>query len=103
MSGPISFAERVRSERRLAILRLLSATATHPAADTLLHRALPDMGLASSLDAVRADCAWLEEQGLVEQTNTAGVTRLVQVTSRGMDVASGVSHVPGVAAPRPED
>lgn len=103
MTGPISFAERVRGERRLALLRLLASTPTHPAADTLLYRALPDVGLAGPLDVVRADLAWLEEQGLVEQDRTAGAVMLARITARGIDVAEGLSHVPGVARPQPED
>lgn len=92
----MDFVERLRTERRLKLLQLLTAAPQMGASETLLHSALPDEGLASSLDVVRGDLAWLAEQGLV--AFAAGIARL---TARGQDAASGLTQVPGVALPRP--
>lgn len=96
----LSFADRQREARRLALLRLLASAPTYQAADTLLYQALPEQGVAASLDAVRSDLAWLAEQGLADVTSAAEV-RLARITARGLDAAHGLAVVPGVARPGP--
>lgn len=97
--GP-TFVERLREARRLALLRLLAAAPAYQAADLLLYQALPEQGVAASLDAVRGDIAWLAEQGLVE-VSEAGTVRLARITPRGLDASAGLAEVPGVARPGP--
>lgn len=94
------FADLRRRQRRLTILILLDACEGREASATLLHRALPSEGLASSVDAVNADLAWLDEQGLVSARDRDGVT-FAKITARGSDVAADRAHVPGVERPLP--
>jgi Fe2+ or Zn2+ uptake regulation protein len=96
----MSFRERVTEAQRLALLQLLASTPGHPAADTLLAQALPDMGLAATLDQVRTQIAWLADQGLVEVEEVGGIT-LARVLAAGADTANGLRSVPGVARPAP--
>src|SRR4051812_12149553 len=95
-----SFAELRRRQRRLVMLQLLDACEGREASDDLIFKALPASGLASSVDAVRADLAWLDEQGLVNVRESEGVT-FGKITARGSDVASDRAHVPGVERPGP--
>lgn len=95
----MSFAAHLTAQRRLRLLQLLHATSDYGAADALLYAALPDEGLAASLDQVRGDLAWLAEQQLVDYDRARAIARL---TARGIDVSLGRAEVPGVARPRPE-
>ena len=94
------FADLRRRTRRLIILKLLEACEGREASLDLIHAALPDEGVASSVDAVGADLAWLDEQGLVNVREIEGVT-FAKITTRGMDVAKDRAHVPGVERPGP--
>lgn len=95
-----NFADLRRRQRRLTILILLEACEGREASVELLHRALPREGLASSVDAVAADLAWLDEQGLATTRDREGVL-FAKITPRGADVAADRAHVPGVERPGP--
>lgn len=95
-----TFADLRRRQRRLVILQLLDACEGREASDELIFKALPESGLASSADSVRADLAWLEEQGLVNMRESEGIT-FGKITARGSDVAHDRAHVPGVERPGP--
>lgn len=95
-----TFADRLREARRLAILQLLAQAPDYEAGQDLLYMALPDQGLAASADQVAGELAWLAEQGLVILTEI-GTVKLARVSARGLDVARGLTRVPGVARPRP--
>lgn len=94
------FAEVVQEQRRLSILRLLESVPMYASTEVLLYQALPDQGVASSIDQVRGDLAWLGEQGLVTVEHIGDVMT-GRITGRGIDVAIGRALVPGVARPRP--
>lgn len=95
-----NFADLRRRQRRLTILILLDACEGREASVPLLHRALQGEGLASSVDAVTADLAWLDEQGLVQSRDRDGIV-CAKITPRGSDVAADRAHVPGVERPGP--
>lgn len=97
----MSFRDFITHQRRLAILRLLEATAGYGANARLIAEALADLGLAASRDAVNADLAWLDEQGLVTRRAGAADDVVATATVRGLDVAAGRAIVPGVARPDP--
>lgn len=99
----LSFADRVREEARLQVLLCLAAAADYTAPDMLLHGVALDRGLTVSLSALRVELAWLNEQGLVVTQRPGGATgiTIATLTERGMDVANGLSLVPGVSRPRP--
>jgi DNA-binding GntR family transcriptional regulator len=49
---------------------------------------------------VKAELAWLEEQGLITNENLKG-TQVATITQRGIDVATGQATHPGVKRPSP--
>ena len=55
-----------------------------------------------SRDKVRTQLSWLQEQGLVTLVDRAGC-QIATLTTRGLDVATGNTTVPGVKRPRPRD
>lgn len=87
-------------DRRLSILLLLENAPAYTGNEALLQAALPDFGHAASADLVRADLAWLGEQGLVTTRDTAGLV-VATLTERGGDVAAGRVAHPGVKKRRP--
>lgn len=88
--------------RRLSILRILMRRTQFTTNEYSLNDQLVgDYAHRVPRDRLHTDLAWLEEQSLViVQTPRAG--RIVTLTSRGHDVATGLARVPGVAAPLPE-
>lgn len=87
--------------RRLAILQLLQRDPDYSINDQLLQQLLAAQGHGVSLAVVRADLAWLEQLGLVTTNELPGCT-VALLRNEGVDVATGVSVVPGIARPRPE-
>jgi len=97
----VSYAKLLEEDRRLSILRLLAESNDYKANEYLLQSALDGVGHAVSGDRLRADLAWLAEQGLVELGTVADV-KVPKLTQRGLDVAQGRASHPGVKRPRPE-
>lgn len=100
MSG--TFQDYETEGRRLSILRILSRRTQYTTNEYSLNDELiGSYAHRVSRDRLHTDFAWLEEQSLViVQTPRAG--RIITLTARGHDVATGLSRVPGVAAPLPE-
>lgn len=98
-----TFAERLREDRRLVLLRLLSEQHGYRSNNSILHAGLHHLGVAGTRDDVRTDLAWLQEQGLVRLTEAAdsGIV-IAQLTGRGQEVAEGHAVVPGVSRPSPK-
>jgi len=92
--------EMKASHRRLAILQVLADDSDYSANDRLLQEMLSLQGFGVSQSLLRADCAWLEEQGLLVVRNLPSC-QVVSLRARGVDVANGVTVVPGVARPGP--
>jgi hypothetical protein len=94
----MSTAQRMAEQgRRLAILQSLSIAHRYKRALPDLRAQLDAVGYAASRDRLAADCAWLEEIGLVETRDD-----IVTLTQRGLDAAEGYSEIPGVNRPGPE-
>lgn len=87
--------------RRLAILQLLKADPDYSINDDLIQRLLASLGHGVAIAVVRADLAWLEQLGLLSTNEMPGCT-VALLRSDGVDVAAGVSVVPGIARPRPQ-
>lgn len=87
--------------RRLAILQLLQSDPDYSINDQLLQQLLAAQGHGVAIAVVRADLAWLEQLGLVSTDDLPGCT-VALLRSEGVDVAIGVSVIPGVSRPRPE-
>lgn len=94
------YQDLLAQDRRLSILLLLDASPGGGGNEALLHAALPEFGHSPSTDQVRADLAWLAEQGLATTKDTHGLM-VATITARGADVASGRATVPGVKRRRP--
>ncbi len=94
-------ADIQQQARRLAILQLLQQDPDYSINDNLLQQLLAAQGHGVSIAVVRADLAWLEELGLLSTNALPGCTVAV-LRGCGVDVASGVAVVPGIARPRPE-
>lgn len=93
-----SFAEFLRRDIRLVILRLLAEMPAYRANSSVLTMALERFGHSVSRDQVRTELAWLQEQGLV-QCEEADVVVVATITERGVDVSRARVTVPGVARP----
>lgn len=95
----MSWQAAKEADRRLSILLLLAQDAQGSANELLLQDALPNLGHDPSLDAVRADLAFLADCGLVTTTSLHDLVA-ARITARGEDVAAGRVTVPGVKKPR---
>lgn len=87
-------------DRRLVLLRALSAAAQYRANALLLQRYADAVGHVVSTDRIEQDLAWLAEAGLLELERAQGIT-VATLLTRGLDVAQGRTVVPGVQTPRP--
>ncbi len=93
------YDDSLREDRRLSLLQILVSASDYTAHGHLLRQRLASFGHRISFDAVRADLAWLDEQGLIVLAQ--GEIPVATLTLRGEDVARGVARVPGVARKLP--
>jgi len=96
-----SYRQTLDADRRSVILGLLDKATGYKLSDYLMQSALPAFGHDVSIDVVRTDLAWLQEQGLIT-VETPGAVQIAKLTQRGLDVAAGRAVVPGVKRPGPE-
>lgn len=94
-----SFADYLRQDQRLVMLRILSEVPQYRSNSSVIHSLLGKFGHHPSRDQIRAELTWLGEQGLVS-VDDIGSVLVVTLTERGEDVATGRSSVPGVSKPR---
>lgn len=94
-----SFAETLREDRRLVLLRLLAEQRGYTANSSQLHAGLQHLGVAATRDEVLTDLAWLAEQDLLRTREAVEGVVVAELTARGQDVARGHAIVPGVARP----
>lgn len=85
---------------RLVMLRLLAEASGYRANESLLHALLDQWGHVVSRDRVRAELAWLAEQGAVETEEIGGVM-IGTLTPRGHDASRGAAGIPGIRRPGP--
>ena len=86
---------------RLTVLRVLADQPSYRANDSVLAQAVDAMGLPCTRDQLRAQLAWLEEQGLARLEHPTPTLTVAIATERGGDVAHGRAIVPGVQRPSP--
>lgn len=94
-----SYDETLREDRRLCALQILAGCADYTAHAHLLRDRLETLGHRPSMDQLRVDLAWLDEQGLIVLAD--GRIPVATLTLRGEDAARGRAQLPGVARPRP--
>ncbi len=96
-----SYPETLRADRRLCVLQILADCADYTAHAHLVRDRLDALGHRPSMDQLRGDLAWLDEQALIVLAD--GSIPVATLTLRGEDVARGRALLPGVARPRPVD
>lgn len=97
-----TFADTLRELRRLTLLRLLSESRGYFGNSSILHAGLMHLGVQSDRDDVLTDLHWLSDQGLVTLTEAIPSVLVATLTSRGNEVATGRTVVPGVQRPGPK-
>ena len=97
----VSYMQIVTEEARLVLLRLLAEAGEYTSNSSVLAMALDHYGITLSRDQVNTQLAWLAEQQLVKTEQVATIVRAT-LTLRGLDVATGTAHVPGVKRPSPK-
>lgn len=96
-----NFADVRTEDRRLSILLVLESSPRYEANAHLVREMIERYyGHSASLDTVRADLAWLAEQGLAQVEELQGLP-LARASGRGIDVALGRANCPGVKRPLP--
>lgn len=95
----MSFAAYLAEDRRLVLLRLLAEMPAYGANSSVLHSGLDRLGHKVPRDTIKADLAWLAEQGLVALEEVGPVV-VATLAERGQDVAAGRAVVPGVKRSR---
>jgi Fe2+ or Zn2+ uptake regulation protein len=90
----------ITENRRLYVLKCLKTSGDYRMSDALLYDLLKRIGIGVSLSVVRGDLAWLEQQSLLS-TQKLGDLTIALLRCEGVDVAEGISSVPGIARPKP--
>ena len=97
----MSFADLRNEQIRRIILDTLRQDANYTVNEAILRAILRDFGFAVSQDLLRTELAWLIEQSLIITWDQGGIV-IAKIRSRGVDVSSGCTIIPGVARPEPE-
>lgn len=94
------YLAHVAEHRRLAILKILEQAPGYAANDSILQSAVERVGIVATRDQIKADLAWLREQGLCTVEDVAHLA-VATLSQRGHDVAAGRAQVPGIKKPGP--
>lgn len=92
------FAEFIRHDIRLVILRLLVDMTAYRANSSVLTMALDEYGHTLSRDQVKTELHWLAEQGALT-IEDVGPVLVATLSERGQDIAAGRARVPGIKRP----
>ena len=92
------YADYLREDQRLVILRILSEMPSYSSNSSVIWSVLTRYGHSPSRDKVKTELRWLEEQGLVTVENIETVL-VARLTERGGDVSAGRAIVDGVKRP----
>lgn len=92
------YADFLRQDMRLVILRLLVEMPTYRANSSVLNTALDNFGHTVSRDQVKTELHWLAEQGALA-IEDVGPVLVATLTERGQDIAAGRARVPGIKRP----
>jgi hypothetical protein len=92
------YAEYLRQDIRLVILRLLVEMTAYRANSSVLTMALDSYGHTLSRDQVKTELSWLAEQGALTLEDV-GPVLVATLSERGQDIAAGRARVPGIKRP----
>lgn len=93
------FAQHLRQDQRLVLLRILSEMPSYRANSSVLSNLMHQMGHTMTRDQVKTELRWLAEQGLLS-LEEAGSVIVATLEERGQDVAEGRGRVDGINRPR---
>jgi len=98
-----SFAERMREDTRLAILRLLKESRGYMLNSSQVHMGLSMLHIPCTRAEVIEDLRFLADNGLVRMEPIADISGLygITMTYAGKEVVEGVQTVVGVSTPAP--
>lgn len=92
------YADYLREDIRLVVLRLLVEMTAYRANSSVLTMALDNYGHTLSRDQVKTELHWLAEQGALTISDV-GPVLVATLTERGQDIAAGRARVPGIKRP----
>ncbi len=92
------YADYLREDIRLVVLRLLVEMTAYRANSSVLTMALDSYGHTLSRDQVKTELHWLAEQGALTLADV-GPVLVATLSERGQDIAAGRARVPGIKRP----
>lgn len=95
------YAATLRKHRRLAILRFLKDSAEYTANGSIIRDVLNGLGVTSTADQVTTELVWLRENGFIT-VEDLGPVLLATATTRGVEIAQGVTTHPDIQRPGPK-
>lgn len=99
----MSYRDTLAEHIRICLLRLLEEAVDYELNNSILVDGVAMYGLRATRDMVNTELAWLAEQGLVKLDKVTATICIARLTNRGLDVAAGRAHCPGVKRRGPED
>ena len=94
------FNQLLTENVRLAILQVLEQDADYSHNQDILQMILQSLGHSISIDRIRTELRWLEEQDLIT-VDAIGDLLVAKLNQRGLDISKGRGKVDGIARPRP--
>jgi hypothetical protein len=98
----MTFAEIVRADARLIILKELDGQPDGRLNSSLLQSALESFGITKSRDWVHDELRWLAEIGAVVLTD-AGTVRVAAISAKGRDHVERRIVIEGIKRPSPPE
>lgn len=96
----MSLSTLISGNIRLILLRAMEEAPGYSLNESILHTVVGRFGHNVSRDLIKTELAWLREQGLISTETVVGYY-VATLTTRGADVATGRSTIPGVERPSP--
>jgi CTP-dependent riboflavin kinase len=87
--------------QRISILVALKESSNYGANSSMLADVLKRYSLGCSRDQLKTLLNWLEQNGYITLDKLTENTWVARVTQSGIDVAEGISVVPGIKRPGP--
>ena len=94
----MSFADYLRKDVRLVVLRILTEMPSYRANSSVLTNMLDQFGHAVTRDLVKTELRWLAELGAID-VNEVGSVLVATLTERGQAVATGRARIDGINRP----
>lgn len=98
----MSFADFVREDQRLIILRILSKLPGYSSSHSIIFEGVTRYGHHPTRLEIKEDLRWLEDRGLVSIENNEAIV-IARLTERGGEVLAGRMTVEGVKRPTEGD